>query len=559
MSAATTTTTTPPLVPTTTTTQDNYNDDLPYAPTSPTTTTTTTTIPPPLITNNILGITRTTTGISDKMKQRLQQLPSIIHDVYSDDVQTSLKGTESLRKILSIERGPPIEEVINTGIIPRLIELMSNNRNQELQFESAWALTNILSGIHDHVKIVIDAGIIPPLIQLLDSPNDDVQEQAVWAFGNILGDCIEYRDMVLDGGVLPKLLQLISRPDNKLSFIRNTTWAISNCFRGKPGRSFNEVQEAVPIIVTTIQLNDDDTISESCYTIGHMCNDAPPEIIDFVASNEILNARLIQLLQHANSNVHSGAAFALCNMLQESNDDRKRSMVDLEILPLFMRVVNTPTQHPPIFGQNDANNVFGNAITDKDNEVKRDACTTIGSICTDSLMNVGWIPFLITLLYSTEIKIRQSAMAALKFATLPSELTKFNNDEGQNTEYYRIPYIIASHGLKSLCHLINKEKDISILTNALDTLENILKYGEIKKMIKDPYSGNIPSEPKELVKNPYAETFDELDGVTSLYGIYNNNLDDDGKVDSIHQQVLRIVDTYFPNQVRQVKVATKFV
>lgn len=56
-----------------------------------------------------------------------------------------------------------------------------------MQFEAAWALTNITSGNGNQTMAAVNEGIIPPLVRLLSSPESQVAEQSAWALGNITG------------------------------------------------------------------------------------------------------------------------------------------------------------------------------------------------------------------------------------------------------------------------------------------------------------------------------------------------------------------------------------
>lgn len=92
------------------------------------------------------------------------------------------------RKMLSREKNPPLKLIVDAGLTPRLVELLKSSLHPRLQFEAAWALTNIASGASELTRAVVDGGAIQPLVELLSSPHMTVCEQAVWALGNIAGE-----------------------------------------------------------------------------------------------------------------------------------------------------------------------------------------------------------------------------------------------------------------------------------------------------------------------------------------------------------------------------------
>ena len=84
---------------------------------------------------------------------------------------------------MSSDRNPPIDALINSGILPVLVKCLEANDNPSLQFEAAWALTNIASGTSQQTQAVVEANAVPLFLNLLKSPQQNVCEQAVWALG----------------------------------------------------------------------------------------------------------------------------------------------------------------------------------------------------------------------------------------------------------------------------------------------------------------------------------------------------------------------------------------
>ncbi|KAK1291387.1 Importin subunit alpha-1 [Acorus calamus] len=263
------------------------------------------------------------------IENKLESLPVMVQGVFSDNPLSQLEATTQFRKLLSIERSPPIEEVINAGVVPRFVEFLSRDDLPQLQFEAAWALTNVASGTSEHTRVVIENDAVPMFVQLLRSKHDEVREQAVWALGNVAGDSPKCRNLVLDCCVMvPLLSQLNER--SKLSMLRNVTWTLSNLCRGKPPAPFEQTKPALAAFQQLIHSTDEEVLTDSCWALSYL-SDGTNDKIQAVIDGDGVCPRLVALLQHPSPTVLIPALRTVGNIVT-GDDVQTQAVMDANII-----------------------------------------------------------------------------------------------------------------------------------------------------------------------------------------------------------------------------------
>ncbi|KAL3625991.1 hypothetical protein CASFOL_029540 [Castilleja foliolosa] len=425
-----------------------------------------------------------------QLDKKLEKHPSMVAGVRSNDDAQQLEAMIQFHSLLSIEN-PPIKEVLQSGVVSRFIEFLGRDDYPQLQFEAAWALTNIASGASGNTEVVIAHGAIPRFVRLLGSPSDAVREEAVWALGNIAGDSPKSRDLVLTlGALMPLLTQFNDRA--KLSMLRTATWTLANFCSGKPQLQFEQVKQALAAVARVIHTNDGSVLTNACWALAYLSDGTKDEIQSVIDAG--VCPRLVELLFHTWPSILIPAIRTVGNILM-GYDLQTQVIIDNRALK---RLLNLLTQN-------------------YNESISKEACCTISKITAgnkeqiQAVIEAGTISHVIS---DAEFEITKEAVYAISNATSSGTHDQFK-------------FLVREGCIKQLCDLVVCP-DPSISIFCLKGLENILKAGEAEK--NQGYAGGV---------NVFKQMIDDAKGPKNMASLQNHDNEE------IRKKAIEILDTYW--------------
>jgi len=415
-----------------------------------------------------------------------ENIPAIVVAVASPDATQQLEAVVQLRKLLSIEKNPPIEQILATNVLPQLIQLLGST-NSKMQFEAAWAITNIASGTSEQTQKVVQAGGVQAFIYLLGSPDAELREQAVWALGNIAGDSAQCRDYVLQNNILTPLLQILES-EQKQTMLRNSVWALSNLCRGKPQPNFAVIASAVPALARLLHSDDSEILTDALWAFSYL-SDASDEQVESLLGCGFAS-RVVELLSHSSHTIQTPALRIVGNIVTGS-DKITQSMLNLGIL----RHLNTLLQSSR-------------------KALRKEAAWTVSNITagntaqTQSVIEAQIMPLIVNLLRTGDFDVKKECAWAL------SNASSHKKDK-------HIKYLSDIGAISPMCSIMD-HSDPKVITIGLEFIENVLATGAQAKC-----------------GNPYVSIIEECDGLEVIEKLQTH------ASEAIYERAQKLLENYF--------------
>uniref|UniRef100_H2YTX9 Importin subunit alpha n=1 Tax=Ciona savignyi TaxID=51511 RepID=H2YTX9_CIOSA len=381
------------------------------------------------------------------LKEMNRQFDDIVIGItQSSDEAQQFICTQNARKILSRERHPPISKMVEANIVTKLVEFLSWTHNPAMQFEAAWALTNIASGNSEQTTAVVNSGAVPSLIALLCNEQKNV---AMWALGNIAGDGASMRDFVLKKGIVKPLVQLVT-DDAPSSFLQNLTWTVWNLFLPFfwfcRFFSFAVFEFIYTIFIITARNTSHhmQVKTDVCWALSYI-TDGPNDRIELVLKTGVVE-ELVRLLKNTSDGLLLTPVLRVIGNIV-TGTDQQTQVLDLGTLEAFPKLLahDKPT-------------------------IQKEAAWTLSNITAgtqsqiQAVIDHHLIPILIALLMKGDYKTQKEACWAITNYTSGASLQQ-------------LIYLGNNNVIPALCCLL-EVKEPKILQVCLDGITNMLLAAE---------------------------------------------------------------------------------
>ena len=283
-------------------------------------------------------------------------------------------------RFLEIENNPPIHQVAGaiSFLAIRLSRAISSNEGEQ---EIACAIKNILAkGTEEHVKMVIDAGVITSFSQLLDSTK--IASVATHALAEIAtrgtnyvyeeindagaipkliklldsnqNDCINHSLQVLvavkdhtrgwQSSLLTRLVSIMKAPESELGCVVDCSILLRKIFEADKPPIETSIDLGLPstIVEITKTTKDEGIKTNLSHVIVCLFAGTKKQTTEVVVKEEGLLSVLVGLLESQDDSIVEKATSKV-GKIADMSDEHRDMLIQLEIMPPLMRLLKQTT------------------------------------------------------------------------------------------------------------------------------------------------------------------------------------------------------------------------
>mmetsp|Transcript_21021 Transcript_21021/g.30353 ORF Transcript_21021/g.30353 Transcript_21021/m.30353 type:complete len:515 (+) Transcript_21021:42-1586(+) len=232
--------------------------------------------------------TSTQTPRSKLCTEGIREMVSLLH---TDDSDSIVKAASYFQSILSIVNCPHVDTVVESGVVPRLVELLDCGI-EDVQFKIAWAVTNIACGEPHHIHCLVKHGALQRLTALLGHASNLLREQCLWAIGNLSGHSEITRDLLLSCGLVDHLLATLcigsqTNIQPSLLSMQQIARICSNIVRDAPLPHDSVLESVIIIVAELLQSPDESVLVSLCYALSTVCK-CRDQLLPFVLEKGVM-------------------------------------------------------------------------------------------------------------------------------------------------------------------------------------------------------------------------------------------------------------------------------
>ena len=379
----------------------------------------------------------------ENMSVELSKFSQILSSFRTQEINQKYLGLVGIRKLLLLSPSP-IQELIDIGIVPEIISLLDNSP-PEFQYEALRCLTIISEGTSDQVNVIVTKGVIPKIVKLMDSSIEELKIEACFIIGNLANDCPKVRDLLIKEKAYDKLLTILSST-NLNSLIKQCIEALK-CFfiRMKPIPPYNIAKKAFKSIAKAMSKlkQDSDFLLDVLSILSFMTDNYKDAIKDFLEFDLIEN--IIKCLDIDDEYIQL-LGLRIIGNIASGNANQTQLLIDHNVLNYLKKALLNPSK-----------------------AVRKETAWIVSNIAAgtqkqiEKLISDGFLPVLEHIIETDEIIIvKECIWAVCNFTSV------------ENPEYLKK---ILKQNILLIINKFLKMDNAKYLAVSLEALNNLLAFG----------------------------------------------------------------------------------